>query len=71
MMRNAFVEPIKHKSSHRMTVAMSEGILLVPTLLFRSTRPRSLSSGNLSSAPLTLLTYLYCSFLSEWDIHHV
>ena len=66
--------------THRIAVATSWGTLLVPTLLFRSTRPRSLSSGNLSRAALTLLTYLHISddvstvqhsILLPGNIHHV
>ncbi len=66
--------------AHRIAVAMSWGTLLVPTLLFRSTRPRSFSSGNLSRAALTLLTYLHIldgigiargDVTMQGNIHHV
>jgi hypothetical protein len=39
----------------RTTVATSAGILAVETAALRSARPRDLSSGNLSMAPLRLL----------------
>lgn len=42
----------------RTTVAISAGSFSVPTLLLRSTMPRPLNSGNLSSAAFRLFTYV-------------
>jgi hypothetical protein len=42
----------------RTTVAISAGSSPPPTLAFRSTMPSDLSSGNFSSAALTLFTYV-------------